>query len=737
MLSRLSAKSLLLLPLSAIACSLTTGCANMVTTAPATNAFSSLGQFSGSVHGGSQFIAGSTINLYAAGTSGYGTGSTLLATTTSSAGGTFGFTQVGTQPGTAGASYACPNANSLLYIVSIGGNTQTSGTASNGAAVMLAPVGVCSTATSKFININEVTTAAAVTALAQYINPGTATPGTVTIGTASDYTLATPAQSGTGFINAFNTVSNLVAISTGQAISSLTLNGSGGASAAVVTLTPEQAKINTIANVLAACVNSVSGAAANCQTLFNNATPPAVANTSQPNTSFATAVDTLQAAYYMATNPIDDTPAGTSTYPTNLTNLYNLGAAAAPFQPMLSAKPTDWTIGVAFSSGTTTCTTTNTALFLNYAYADSIDASGNVWLANGGSSTGGVLAEMSPLGVPLNCSASVADGARGGAAIDTAGNVWGVASSTAPAVIKFDGTTTSTILTGATTASKPYAIAADGRGNVFYTDSTALTLNELPSTATSSTTPTLIGSVSSAGTSPYFLAVDARNTVVIGQSGAGGSIISLFPTTTVGGTAYSGTVQTITSAANYAGVYGVAFDSTGGFWVGNSAGTATSAGTGPGNTTSRTALVYSSAAAGSTFTVTPTPGTPTAVFAGGLSTARVVAIDGAGNVWTPNNSAASSTLYSVSEFSNAGVALSPTITAAGTGTTVTQNGGFQKAANFISSPRGIAIDPSGNVWVTSTNSTSSSLLLEVVGAAVPVVTPISTQAKNNKFAAMP
>ena len=195
MLSRPSAKSLLLPLSAAAACVLTTGCANMVSTAPATNAFTSLGQLNGSVHGGSQFIANSTINLYSAGTSGYGTGSTLLATTTSSAGGTFGFTQTGTQPTTLGAAYACPNANSLIYIVSIGGNTQTSGTANNGAAVMIVPVGVCSTATSKFVNINEVTTAATVTALAQYINPGTATAGTVTMGTASDYTLSSALRS--------------------------------------------------------------------------------------------------------------------------------------------------------------------------------------------------------------------------------------------------------------------------------------------------------------------------------------------------------------------------------------------------------------------------------------------------------------------------------------------------------------------------------------------------------------
>ena len=57
------------------------------------------------------------------------------------------------------------------------------------ASVMIAPVGASALrGASKFINVNEVTTAATVTALAQYINPGTTTPGSMTIGTNGDYT---------------------------------------------------------------------------------------------------------------------------------------------------------------------------------------------------------------------------------------------------------------------------------------------------------------------------------------------------------------------------------------------------------------------------------------------------------------------------------------------------------------------------------------------------------------------
>jgi len=62
---------------------------------------------------------------------------------------------------------------------------------------------------------------------------------------------------------------------------------------------------------------------------------------------------------------------------------------------------------------------------------------------------------------------------------------------------------------------------------------------------------------------------------------------------------------------------------------------------------------------------------------------------------------------SISAFSNTGVALSG-------------SAGYQAAG--ISNPRGIAIDASGNVWIT--NFTGNSVT-EFLGAAAPTVTPIT------------
>jgi len=79
-----------------------------------------------------------------------------------------------------------------------------------------------------------------------------------------------------------------------------------------------------------------------------------------------------------------------------------------------------------------------------------------------------------------------------------------------------------------------------------------------------------------------------------------------------------------------------------------------------------------------------------------------VAIDGAGNAWVGNGNDA------VSEFSSSG-SLSP-------------NGLGTAAYGVAGSSYGIAIDGSGNVW---TADQANNILIELVGAATPVVTPIA------------
>jgi len=81
-----------------------------------------------------------------------------------------------------------------------------------------------------------------------------------------------------------------------------------------------------------------------------------------------------------------------------------------------------------------------------------------------------------------------------------------------------------------------------------------------------------------------------------------------------------------------------------------------------------------------------------------------VAVDGAGNVWIPNYVGAS-----ISEFSNAGVALSPSV-------------GFTSVQTTCAA-QGLAIDGSGDVWVTCDSTEQP--LVEYIGAATPVYTPLT------------
>ena len=330
-----SIRRVALLCAAVIPFALFSGCANMITNSPAGPSYE-LGAMTGKVHGGNQPISGATVKLYAAGTTGYGKGSTLLASTTTATdgSGSFGFTQVGTQPGTLGSSYACPSSKSLIYLVSSGGDPLNNNGSTTYRAALMAALGQCGSAAGLFVNVNEVSTVASVTALAQYINPGTTTPASVTIGTNGDYTLATPPQAGTGLIDAFATVPNLENLASGVSNTTFTPTTGAGAAGVTITGTPEAAKINTMANILASCVNNADSSAANCTSLFANAIPPTAAVTSQPTATFSTAVDTLQAAYYMATNPIDSI--ATSPNTTNITALYNLASSNAAFQSALT-----------------------------------------------------------------------------------------------------------------------------------------------------------------------------------------------------------------------------------------------------------------------------------------------------------------------------------------------------------------------------------------------------------------
>lgn len=290
------------------------GCGSgTILTAPATvGATSTKLSFQGRVHGGQQPVSGATIQLYAAGTpttgGGYGVGSTALITGTLPVTDSYGgFSITG--------DYAVPVAASHFYIVASGGSPGVGQPVNSNIALMAVLDGCSATvglSPTLYININEVTTAAAVMAL----QPFMAAPAATNTGAPA---IGAPATAYNALQNAFATANNLASISTGAALQHAN---------SYATTDTNALTINSLANTLAYCINSAP-AGGQCSTLASDALPASA--TYQ-------ATDTIQSAWYVAQNP---------TY--NVAALFNLAPAASPFIGLASA-PTSFSTPVATST---------------------------------------------------------------------------------------------------------------------------------------------------------------------------------------------------------------------------------------------------------------------------------------------------------------------------------------------------------------------------------------------------
>lgn len=814
------------------------------------------GPLSGNVHGGQFPIYNATVKLYAAGTSGYGSAATLLATATTDQNGAFQFTKLATGStsgtGPSGSSWACPTANPdpQIYITAIGGNTQGTypATTNNAASALMAALGPCSTLTSSTqVVVNELTTAATVFALAQYMNPGT-TPGTETIGTNGANTSSNKPQAALGLNNAVSTIQNLVSISTGGPIAQQTYAGTNPTvSGVTVTATPEQAKLITIANILAACVNTPAASSSLCTTLFAAATPPPVASvTSQPTATFPSAQDTLQAAYYMAVNPIDaGTVASCSPATTNIGCLFSLPSASAPFQPGLSSAPTDWTIGVTYTASGN-CSNGNP--FLSGPAKAAVDISGNLWFINGSgtTSTPNNFAELSPSGTPLFCAggtAAVAATGGAGITIDPTGNIWtsfessstqGIQELPAAALTGSSAPTASSVVLWPTSA-PPQQVVSDGYGNIFYNTVTGgvIGFSEFlaPGVQTTPFSATQVGTATapsgSFGAAKQMVADAVGRIYLVNGSapGAGDTPVELTqPSAKVTGYTVASGVATLTTSATVPAAFTPGtvllvanLSKTAGlplnrqtFTITAASGTTITATTSAANVTATTgdsgiAIVVPTTAGGYSTVLNGLQsttyytlavdsanefytgnnccgtynqylakvgisqlGVPTGVAASGTSElggntgVTAMVLDGADNIWwsnefpstDPTGGAAESEANGVfgigeaySPASNTFAALSPAPTGL-TGTDTCSGsvgcpiGGSFEKTSFLSA-QGMGIDPSGNVWVlnsgnhTSGNNFIGTSITQVIGAAVPVVTPLSCGAEFGTLASKP
>jgi sugar lactone lactonase YvrE len=415
--------------------------------------------------------------------------------------GTFGLEQ--TDGTTIANDYTCPSADTQVYLYALGGNA---GNGANSALGFLAALGSCSNLDStSYFAVNEITTIAAAYALAGFAT----SPASVSA--------SGTAQAMAGLANAFANVTNLVDPATGVVLS-VTPAGNGSV---------PQREIDSLANSLETCVNSVNRAESNvattisnsCKTLFGYATADGTFAGAQPT-------DTAGAAINIAHHPASQAA-----------NLYALSGTGAPFQPTLSTAPSDFTLRLSFTGGALASTDGASPNTL------AIDAQGDVWaVSNQATLNGqGYLSEFSPLGASLG-------GATGFAptglvspvsvALDSASaNVW-IADEYGGAVRFHIADGSAAVFTNG--VSQPTDVAIDAAGNAWvsnYGNDTLANLN--------GSTGAVIGIYGGNGLDgPYALAIEPGTSgnvwVVDGNSGqascftGNGSVVSGSPFTIAG-----------------------------------------------------------------------------------------------------------------------------------------------------------------------------------------------------------
>ena len=618
----------------------------------------------GGIHGGQQPVAGAHVYLFAANTTTYA-GNTISPTADnaslslldpvstglsdstgayvlSAADGTFDIT----------GDYTC-TPGQQVYLLAYGGD---SGTGSNIHIGLMAILGNCPLSgdfsSVPFVEINEVSTVAAAYAIAGYATD------------AFHVSTNGSPQALTGIANAFATASNLVDLGSGAALAT-TPAGNG---------TVPQATINTLANILATCVNSADLQlffplpSAPCISLFTPATSLGSGNGFIP---YETATAAINIAHY----PAD-----------SVATLYAFPVPKAPFYPILNAQPNDFSVSLAF---------TPTA-GLNFGGQLAIDAQGNVWVpyqvSSGTNSNNGAITEFSNLGVPLSAAWTQTNiNHPVSVTIDPSGNAFVANLGTGALLTEYSsaGTERGTTTDAANPSYHLLSPAFDPSGNLWVTDgSSPGSLLEYSNSGTPLQTLTSNGI-----SGPGALAFDAAGDLWVENQQ--GHTIGKFSN---GAAAANNPF----SLADTSYLESIAVDASGHLW----------------------ALKQSAAIDVLDSTGTELPGAPYNTGFGGsaMPQATYQALDGAGNDWITTSTLDFSSFPPVTtnnlvELSNTGALITP---------------GVGIFLNVSFPPRGIAPDSAGNLWLTA-----GAQLLEYVGLSTPIETPISKALADQCIAQLP
>jgi sugar lactone lactonase YvrE len=440
------------------------------------------------------------------------------------------------------------DANAVIYAIAAGGN---SGQGINFASKMMAILGTrASLATNAIINPRS--TVAAVWSMARFMDVSG--------------NLSGP---GIGLSNAAATAASLVNPVDATPTPLLTADGNSPAT------------LNTLADLLDACIDTTGSSSNACTQLFTQAQQP----------GDAPLVDTLAAARSIARNPAAHVAA-----------LFSIAGTDVSDLPNLSAAPPDWTLSVSLAGGG-----------LSAPSAVAFDTAGNAWVAD----YYDAVSEFSPAGVALSPSTGITGGGiheSYSISVDAQQNVWISNQESAASINAGHGSltkldSTGAILSGAGFAGGgidfPYALAIDSVGNVWTANYGNSTISKLDGSGNALSPD---AGVTGGGLSfPVALSIDATDNIWVANNGSRNL------------SAFTSSGADLSSGSGFSGggvdaSQGVAIDQGGTVWSTNYYDASVSATDRNGNPLSP----------------------PMGYTGGGLSFPSGIAIDGNGRVWVAN-----------------------------------------------------------------------------------------------------
>jgi hypothetical protein len=379
----------------------------------------------------------------------------------------------------------------------------------------------------------------------------------------------------------------------------------------------------------------------------------------------------------------------------NVAGVWQTIGSTPPFATTLTSAPNDWTLSLTVTGGG-----------LSSPESVAVDGQGNVWVADFNGSLQqpgniGYVSAFNPQGTPLSASglASSVLGEDFGLAIDPSDNVWVTVEenpfhgNTRGSVVRLLGVSSGGSIGTATvfsdsTINFPYAVAADSNGNIFIANNTVVVggsvTNAVMLNPATSTYTQLAGNGMVEGATA--LVPDASHGVWI-TSGTDYSVTHINS---------DGSLAAVVDCCGPASA--VALDNSGEAWMANSIDTSD-----PDVDSGSVALLNSDGSIVQDF-----------ITGGGIYNPSGLVLDAARNVWISNfhNNRPPPSFETISELSGT--------TSSTPGTAISPSTGYGLDAKLLQ-PYGLAIDPSGNIWVSNKGGND---LVMFFGMAAPTKTPM-------------